>query len=160
MNEITIRPLTQDDIPICAHLMADTPLWIRYGVTVASARARLEGGLAAGATIFVAELDRAVAGFVWCVDRGAFARSGYIPLIGVRAGLTGVGVGAGLLAYAEQYLGRSSPDVFLTVSDFNLDAQHFYQRHGYVQVGALPDYVINGVTELIYWKRLQINGPT
>ena len=159
MNELTIRPFVNNDIPGCAQLMADTPLWIRYGVTVASAQARLEGGLAAGAAIFVAEHDGAVVGFVWCVERGAFARSGYIPLIGVRQGLTGVGVGAELLAYAEGYLGRNSPDVFLTVSDFNQAAQRFYQKHGYVQVGALPDYLIKGVTELIYCKRLQANGP-
>ena len=160
MNKLTIHPLTQDDIPACARLMADTPLWVRYGVTLASAQARLESGLAAGATIFVADYDGPVAGFVWCIERGAFARSGYISLIGVRPGLTGGGVGAGLLAYAETFLGCTSPDVFLTVSDFNQDAQRFYQKHGYAQVGALPDYVIGGVAELVYWKRLGVSNPT
>ena len=40
------------------------------------------------------------------------------------------------------------------VSDFNTDAQHFYERHGYVRAGALAGLVLPDVTELIYWKRL------
>jgi len=159
MPELNIRLMERADIPTCAEFMAATPLWIRYGVTVASATARLEAALASGAALFVAEIGQEVVGFVWCVEQGAFARSGYIPLIGVRPGKSGHGVGTALLTYAEKFLSRSSPDVFLTVSDFNLGAQHFYQKHGYVQVGALPDYVLDGVTELIYWKRSPLRRP-
>ena len=43
--------------------------------------------------------------------------------------------------------------MFLLVSDFNTDAQQFYQRLGYRQVGKLDDYVVPGVSELIFWKR-------
>ena len=153
MITFSIRPMTPDDLPACADLMANTPLWRRYGVTASSARARLANALAGEGRLFVAVDDEALLGFVWCVRRGAFARSGYIPLIGVQPGETGRGVGAALLAKAEAWLGEDSPDVFLTVSDFNTAAQHFYQRHGYTEVGALPNYVIDGVTEFIYWKR-------
>ncbi len=146
--------MTPADIPACAQLMAASPLWVRYGVTVERAAARFESGLSGGAAIFVAEAGGAVIGFVWCVDRGAFARSGYIPLIGVAPDKTGQGAGAALLAHAEAFFSRSAPDVFLLVSGFNAAAQRFYQRHGYTQCGALPDYVVPGVTELIYWKRL------
>jgi ribosomal protein S18 acetylase RimI-like enzyme len=158
MTAFSIRSMTPDDLSACADLMANAPLWRRYGVTSASARARLADALAGPGMLFVAVDDDALLGFVWCVRRGAFARSGYIPLIGVQAGETGRGVGAALLERAEAWLGESSPDVFLTVSDFNTAAQRFYQRHGYAQVGALPDYVIDGVTELIYWKRLSIGA--
>jgi ribosomal protein S18 acetylase RimI-like enzyme len=44
--------------------------------------------------------------------------------------------------------------VFLLTSDFNEDAQAFYRRLGYQQVGAIPDYVVPGITELIFYKRL------
>jgi len=39
-------------------------------------------------------------------------------------------------------------------SDFNTDAQRYYEKHGYSRVGAIPDYVVPGITELIYRKRL------
>jgi hypothetical protein len=58
-----------------------------------------------------------------------------------------------LLSYIEQSI--SSSDLFLLVADFNTDAQQFYQRRGYEQVGAIPAYVLPDVTELIYRKRVR-----
>ena len=156
-NEPFVRPMLKSDISECAKFVVATPLWERYGVTLAGITARLETAFDAGGKLFVAEAAGKVTGFVWCVERGVFARSGYIPLIGVRPGGTGHGVGAMLLSVAEQFLGESSSDVFLTVSDFNTGAQRFYQRNGYTQVGALPDYVIAGITELIYRKQLELH---
>jgi ribosomal protein S18 acetylase RimI-like enzyme len=149
-----IRPITPADVAACARIMAENPLWQRYGVTHDSARQRLSAAVAAGETIFVAEIAGGVAGFVWCVERGAFARGGYIPLIGVHPSATGQGVGGALMDRAEAFLSQSSPDIFLLTSDFNQSAQRFYGRRGYRQVGALPDYVLPGVTELIFWKRM------
>ncbi len=141
------------DIPALAALMAGDPLWQRYGVTEESAARRLRDGLAQGATIAVAEVEGQPAGFVWYIERGAFGRSSYIMLIGVQPDRRGGGIGEALMAHAEAAMFARVADVFLLVSDFNLAAQRFYGRLGYVQVGALPDYVTPGVTELIYRKR-------
>jgi ribosomal protein S18 acetylase RimI-like enzyme len=73
----------------------------------------------------------------------------------VRAGYTGLGIGAALLGQAEQAAAKIAREMFLLVSDFNVDAQRFYQRQGYSPVGAIPGYVLPDVTELLYWKRLQ-----
>jgi [ribosomal protein S18]-alanine N-acetyltransferase len=162
-----IRPMQPADLPACARLMADNPLWQRYNVTYDSALRRLSDGLARQAGLLVAEQDGAVQGFVWVVLRGAFQRSGYIPLIGVRPGTQGRGLGAALLSAAEAIVAAGSidaagstetagaDDIFLLVSDFNTRAQAFYQRQGYEQVGAIPDYVLPGVSELIFRKRLK-----
>lgn len=93
-------------------------------------------------------------GFVWLVLHGAFNRSGYIPLLAVKPGRRGGGIGQQLLTAAEERTREDANDIFLTCSDFNVDAQRFYERHGYVQVGAVPDYILPGVAELIYRKRL------
>ncbi len=149
----TIRPINLEDVPAVAAIMAGNALWQRYGVTVDSAARRLQRGLAAGATIAVAASDGRVAGFVWWVAEGAFQRSGYIMLFGVDPNAHGQGIGRALLAHAEAALFAASSSIVLLVSDFNVEAQRFYQRHGYAQVGALPDYVKPGVSELIYYKR-------
>ena len=148
-----IRPIALGDVPSLARLMAGDPLWQRYGVTEESAARRLRQGFAAGATIAVAEIDGEPAGFVWYVERGAFNRSGYIMLIGVQGEARGAGVGRALMDQAEGALFTHSADVFLLVSDFNTAAQAFYRRLGYEQVGAIPDYVAPGITELIFRKR-------
>ncbi len=148
-----IRPMLESDITPLARWISATPLWQRYDVTEVSASKRLADGLAGGATIAVAELEEP-AGFIWTVERGAFSRSGYILLVGVKPGLRGRGIGQALIKHAETSLHASSPDVFLLVSDFNRDAQRFYARSGYQQVGAIPDYVMPGITELIFYKRL------
>jgi len=151
---VKIRPMRESDITPLARLMASTPLWQRYDIAEASASKRLAAGLADGATIAVAELDGEPVGFIWRVERGAFNRSGYIMLIGVKPELRGRGIGQALIEHAEASLFASSSDIFLLVSDFNYDAQRFYTQLGYEQVGAIPDYVVLGITELIFHKSL------
>ncbi len=140
------------DIPNCARWVAETPLWQRYGVTEQGFAERLRAGVAKGATIYVAAETEEVLGFLWLVERGAFDRSGYIELIGVQPGARGRGIGRALMEFAEERVFAQGRALFLLVSDFNLDAQRFYLRLGYRQSGALKDYVIEGVSELIFWK--------
>jgi len=152
-GSLSIRPLAPADIPGIASWVAATPLWQRYHVTEASFTERLANGLANGATIFIAERVGAVLGFVWLVARGAFNRSAYIQLIGVRPEARAHGVGRALMEFAEAH--APTRDMFLLVSDFNTDAQKFYARLGYRQVGKLDDYVVQGVSELVLWKPLE-----
>lgn len=149
---LIIRPLTPDDIPALAVWVAATPLWQRYGVTAESMDRRLREGLANGATIYAAQANEMAVGFVWLVERGAFNKSGYIQLIGVHPRERGNGVGRALMQFGEQKIFTLGQDLFLLVSDFNTDAQRFYQRLGYGQVGEIKDYVMNGISEYIYWK--------
>ncbi len=150
---MTVRSLHLDDVDACAAIMADNPLWRRYGVTAEVARRHFSSGLERGVALFVVESDGEPAGFLWLEPVGAFARSGYIRLIGVSPTRQGQGLGQELMEHAERVLFAQGDDVFLLVSDFNLAAQRFYQRLGYCQVGALPDYMLPGVAELIYRKR-------
>ena len=94
----------------------------------------------------------ALLAYLWLVERGAFDHSDYVRLIGVRPGERGRGVGRALMKYAEKVSRAQGRDLFLLVSDFNTDAQRFYQRLGFHQVGLLEDYVMPGVAELIYRK--------
>ncbi len=156
MDSIRVRPMTSDDIPTVAAWMVQTPLWQRYQLTVERASQNFEGGLARGDVLLVADAgdDNIGCGFAWCLPQGGFGRSMYLRLIGVRQERARAGVGAAVLRGAEEAALKVGHELFLLVSDFNLDAQRFYERQGYSQIGAIPGYVLPDVTELLYWKQL------
>lgn len=154
---VEIVPLTARDVDACAAIMATSELWTRYRIDRAAARTLWFDALRSTAHISVARLDARAAGFAWYIPRGGFGLSGYLKLLGVDAATRGLGIGSALLAHVERAtLADGSRDLVLLVSDFNLAAQRFYQRHGYARIGALPDYVIPGITELIYRKQLHV----
>src|SRR5258708_24579285 len=155
MNSPTIRLIEQEDIAACAAMITGSSPWTQYGVTYEGAVERLSYGLRQGGTILVAvEGNNSLVGFVWVVNRGAFDLSSYIRWIVVAPMYQGGGIGRLLLEAAEARARQTGRDIFLLCSDFNVGARRFYERYGYAQVGAMPDYVLPGVTEIIYRKRL------
>lgn len=147
-----IRPATAADVDALAAIVAATPLWQRYGVTVASARAALEGALSRQESLLVADDAGSLRGLAWVQPTAGFGRSPYLKWLGTSG--PGQGVGRELLRGAEEAARRTRPELILLCSDFNLAGQRFYEREGYARVGALPEYVLAGVSELIYFKKL------
>ncbi len=158
MSSIMVRPMITLDIPVLAGWISATSLWQHYGVTEAIMRTKLEHGLQKSDILLVSDIDQTegqACGLVWCILDGAFGRSAYLRMLGVRANYTGLSIGASLLEQVERISAQHTNEMFLLVSDFNTDAQRFYQRHGYAQAGSVPGYVVPDVVELLYWKRLQ-----
>jgi ribosomal protein S18 acetylase RimI-like enzyme len=156
MQPIRVRSFEENDLEHFAAMIADTPLWQHYGMTLEKASARLTAAQQSGAVLLVAE-DSASAqgvGLVWLVLRGAFDNSGYVRLIVVSSLHRGQGIGQLLLQAAEDRTRQRSRDLILLCADFNTDAQRWYERCGYARIGAIPDYVLDGVAEIIYRKRL------
>ncbi|HVO70143.1 MAG TPA: GNAT family N-acetyltransferase, partial [Aggregatilineaceae bacterium] len=121
MQNLTIRPMALSDIKSCAQMVASTPLWQRYNVTLEGASAHLLAGLQSGALMLVADDGEGnPLGFVWLAERGAFDRSGYIRWIAVTANRRSGGVGRQLLVAAEEHTRQRSGDIFLLCSDFNV----------------------------------------
>ena len=77
---------------------------------------------------------------------------GYIQSIGVAPDARGRGVGSRIIAWAEERIFRESPNVFMCVSSFNHGARRLYQRLGYTIVGELPDYIVQGQSEILLRK--------
>ena len=145
-----LRPLEASDIPACARFIAEAPLWRRYGYGAERCAADLEAALQAHRDVLIcAELSAEPVGLAWVLPRGTFGRSPYLKLIAIAAPHRGRGFGASLLAAAEDV---GAGDLTLLVSDFNDEARRFYEDHGYREVGALPDFVLSGVTERILRK--------
>ncbi len=163
---VTVGRLRAGDVEACAHIVAADPLWQRYGLTPARARRLMGRSLAAsrqrGAAareageVAVARWGGRVVGFVWFRTTGTFHHSGYVRWIAVAREAQHQGIGRRLMEHAERRIFAAGPNVFLLVSDFNTAAQAFYRTLGYLEVGAVPDYVVPGITERLFRKTL---GP-
>lgn len=149
-----IRALQEDDIPSIAGWLPTVPLWIRYHVTTTQIETQLKQAFHRGDLLLVADIEGSANGLAWCLIGGMFGRSAYLRLLGVQNGHTGSGAGAALLQETERHAREAKQDLFLLVSNFNEDAQRFYRRQGYQQVGAIPGYVLPDVTEFLFWKSL------
>ncbi len=147
-----IRPALVDDAPRIAEAVAQQPLLRRYGVTEEGLGRDLARAIAAGDGVLVAEREQLI-GLAWFHQRGTLGLGGYLRLIALQPGAEAAGVGRALLDAVERAI--EARHLFLLVSDFNTDAQRFYERAGYLRSGALPGLVLPDVTELLYWKRLR-----
>ena len=107
-----------------------------------------------GRELYVALSDDRVAGFILLNMQGPFP--GYIQTVCVADSARGGGIGSQLVRYAEERIGRISPNVFLCVSSFNPGAQRLYERLGYEFIGTLRNFLVEGLDELLYRKSL---GP-
>jgi ribosomal protein S18 acetylase RimI-like enzyme len=144
----SIRPLLRDeDFDACAALMAASDPWLRLGLPGAACRRSLAHP---EREPWAAWLGERLAGFLVLSFKGPFI--GYVQLLGVAAGLRGRGLGAALLAHAEQRIFGHTPNVFLCVSSFNEPAQRFYASRGYRTVGRLENYLVQGHDELLLRK--------
>jgi ribosomal-protein-alanine N-acetyltransferase len=89
-------------------------------------------------------------GFLILTLAGPFP--GYVQTVCVSPEHRRRGVGTQLLEFAEARIFGKSPNVFLCVSSFNVDARRLYERLGYVLVGELKDYLVTGHGELLFRK--------
>ena len=152
---MSIRRLAGEDLPALCAALARLPLMQRYRQDAARLQADLAGALARGDGLLVEEEEGGARGLAWFLPAGTLGMGGYLRLIAVAPEALGGGVGARLLEAFEAEVARESRHAFLLVSDFNLEAQRFYQRHGYARAGSLPGLVLPEVAEIIYWKRLR-----
>jgi len=132
---------------MCADLMAATDPWITLGMDKARCRLGFEGQ---GKEVHVAWDKEAIAGFLILQTAGSFR--GYIQTLCAAPRFRGSGVGTQLLQYCEDRVSAYSPNLFICVSEFNKGALKLYLNFGFQQVGAIPDFVKEGYTELLLRK--------
>lgn len=149
MDGIEIGEATTAEREWCARLMAASEPWItlRRGYD-----ALLLAALDPEYVILVARRAAGPCGFIRIHPRGV-AGSPYVASVAVAESERGRGVGTALLDATEARYPKARY-VFLCVSSFNVRARELYERHGYRLVGELPDYVVDGHSELLMGKRL------
>ncbi len=152
-GDLVVSEATENERVWAARLMASSDPWTTLGRDLEQCRAACERP---GYLMFVAKLGGEPRGFALLHPRG-LAGSPYLASFAVAPGSRSRGIGAVLLGHCERYFAATSRHFFLCVSSFNTRARAFYERHGYRQVGEFPDYVIEGASELLMHKRLDLS---
>jgi ribosomal protein S18 acetylase RimI-like enzyme len=147
------RPATAGELGALARLVGGHPLFARYGLEPEALERALGAGVEAGDAVLVAEAAGRAQGLAWWSPRGAFGRSPYLRLLVVAHGAVGRGVGSLLMDAFESAAFATAVDAFALVTHDNDAARRFYLRRGYAEVGRLPDYVREGITEIVLRKR-------
>lgn len=149
MDGIEIGEATAAEREWCARLMASSEPWITLG---RGYQVLLPAAVDPEYVVLVARRGGAPCGFVRIHPHGV-AGSPYVASVAVAEDARGRGIGRALLDATEAGFPKARY-VFLCVSSFNTRARELYERHGYRLVGELPDYVVDGYSELLMAKRL------
>jgi ribosomal protein S18 acetylase RimI-like enzyme len=151
MEELTMlsidRLADESEARTCAHLMAESEPWLTLGRTFETSLAIVQDPTR---EVYVARDEGGLAGFLILCMSGAFV--GYIQTICIHPDRRGQGLGSKLVRFAEQRILAESPNVFMCVSSFNRDARRLYERLGYVVVGELTNYLVEGHSEILLRK--------
>lgn len=147
-TDILIRPVRgESEARFCAEFVVASEPWVTLGLGFDRALARLTDPTR---EVNAALIQNAVAGVLILHLSGPL--NGYIQLLAVHPDWRGRGVGTRLIRWAEERIFQQSPNVFLCVADFNHRAREWYERLGYRPIGGLPDFVVNGRSEILMRK--------
>ena len=151
MTEFSITPATEEEKTWAAELMASSAPWTTLGVSLEQCMNSCHSPLY---SIYIIHSQNNSCGVIILQDKGAMG-SPYIKSIAIAPEFRNQGIGKKLLDFAEDHYRKNSRFIFLCVSSFNEQAQKFYQANGYAFVGELENYVVDGFSEMLMYKRLQ-----
>jgi ribosomal protein S18 acetylase RimI-like enzyme len=149
MGDVIIQTANNTDYPVLAEMMAQSNPWLRLRISYDDLLDLVSDNCR---EVYVAQLDDEIVGGVIIEMNGAF--TGYIKSIWVSPDHRDKGIGALLMRYAEERVFKEKPNIFLCVSDFNHEAQRFYETLGYSVVGVLDDYLVSGLGEVLMRKTI------
>jgi GNAT superfamily N-acetyltransferase len=148
MSDTVVREATVSDLPGCAavaNAWIDATPWLPRVHSHDAIEAMFEPSLLDRRTIFVAEHEGAVAGYL------SLSPEGFVAALYLAPDARGQGIGKALMDRAKS---RHPDGLELSVFEPNVDAQRFYAREGFAPV---PDggeaEIVDGVPTLrLRWK--------
>jgi ribosomal-protein-alanine N-acetyltransferase len=145
-----IKPAGPEDREWSANLLYTSEPWLTLGITLENCRRTCNDP---DYQVFIAHYNSKPGGVIVIDPRGV-AGSPYIKSIAVSENYRSSGIGAALMEFAENLFRNRARHMFLCVSSFNHRARHFYQRLGYSVIGELENYIVEGKSEILMYKRL------
>jgi len=149
MTDQVVRLMTAEDRAAVIELLADSDPWKRLGYQ-ANDWDNYFTPLPQGRDSYVVDQNGRVAGIA--VVRQKFLLGDYLELLGVADWAKGKGLGRKLLGHIEPIVFGRSKNLFACVSDFNAQARAFYKKHGYQEIGPMPNFLIPGSAEMLLRK--------
>jgi ribosomal-protein-alanine N-acetyltransferase len=140
---------TNDEIEICARMMADLEPWITLRRNY---QASVETLSVPTKEVYLGLMEAEIAGFTILNLHGGFV--GYVQTLCVAPEWRNMGIGSALMDFAERRIFKETPNVFICVSSFNPKALKLYKRRGYEIIGELKDYIITGHSEILLRKTI------
>lgn len=153
MTEPMIRNMNPDDREAVVRLLGESDPWKTLGYTKDDWD-RIFCPIPQGRDTYVAEVKGKVAGIA--IVKQKFLLGDYLELLGIALWARGKGLGGRLLGHIEPIVFGRTRNLFACVSDFNLQARAFYKKHGYQEIGPMPNFLIPGSAELLLRKTV---GP-
>ncbi len=149
----SIRPFRASDAPFVVEILTNSDPWKQLGYGAADFQPLLNP-VPAGRELYVIETKARPAGFA--LLRLKFLMGDYLELFAIAEWARGHALGSHLLEYVESVVFSRGTNLFACVSDFNRAGRRFYERHGYQEVGPLPELLVQGAGEILIRKTI---GP-
>jgi ribosomal protein S18 acetylase RimI-like enzyme len=130
-------------------MLSESDPWKRLGYSAADWERLFQTG-PQGRDAFVIEADQGVVGLALLRQR--FSLGDYLELLAIAPWARGKGFGSVLLRYLEGLVFQRTKNLFVCVSDFNEHARRFYAKHGYHEIGPIPNFLIPGSSEILLRK--------
>ena len=142
----------------CSDIVFESEMGKRYYSSNKEVYRRLRAGMEEGDKIYTAKNHNGcMKGILWYQQEGIFHAFPYLHMIVVRNSCQYQGIGKSLLDFFEYNTlvngyNTLRTKVFLTVGDYNINAENIYKKRGYIQVGEIADLYRKGTTEKLYMK--------
>ena len=153
MTDLSIRAMKPEDRASVIALLQNSEPWTRLGYQAGDWDVYFTP-TPQGRDSYVAVLDGTVAGIA--VVRQKFLLGDYLELFGVAEWTRRKGLGKRLLEHIESVVFARAKNLFACVSDFNTQGRAFYKKHGYQEIGPLPNLLIPGSAEILLRRTM---GP-
>ena len=138
-----------DEIEICARMMAGLEPWITLGRDYQASVKTLS---VPTKEVYLGLIEAEIAGITILNLQGGFV--GYVQTLCVAPEWRNRGIGSALMSFAEERIFKETPNVFICVSSFNPRALKLYRQRGYEIIGELKDYIISGHSEILLRKTI------
>ncbi len=149
---VAFEPMTAEAAERLGSAFAQIDPWAHYAYTAATLAAFLADE-EPGTQRFQIVADQVLAGAI--VIQSKWLRGPYLQFLGVLPAFHRRGLGRSALGWFESAArADGARNLWVAASEFNVAAQAFYERHGFVRLASIDGLVADGTAEILFRKRL------